>query len=153
MKQFLRSCQSNNKRGLYGAPYVVEADQFASIKISRCWNNFGTFINAMNQTFVEPIDNVNGKKFFHNEMKSLFPYLYEALNRIRLLRHNADHLRLREHVEAELTGMLETDLFGSRLTALKEPWFLLQQICLDETFAAIQYERASLESSPTNCGG
>jgi hypothetical protein len=53
---------------------------------------------------------------------------------------------VREHVEAELAGMLEIDLFGTRLTALKEHWFLLQQICLDETFAAIQYERASLES-------
>jgi hypothetical protein len=100
----------------------------------------------MNQTFVEPMDNLKGKKFFCDKMRIFYPYLFEAFLRIRLLRHNVDHLRLRESVEAELTKMLEADLFGTRLTTLKEPWFMLQQICLDETFAAIQYERASLES-------
>lgn len=146
MKQFLRSCQANSRHCLYGVPYLVEADQFASIKISRSWNDFVAFINAVNQTFVEPIDNLNGKKFFYNDMPRLFPYLFEAFSRIRLLRHNADHLRLRQNIEADLMAMLDSDLFGSRLTALREPWFMLQQICLDETFAAIQYERASLES-------
>ena len=100
----------------------------------------------MNQTFVEPIDAVNGKKFFYNDMGEIFPYLFESFYRIRLLRNNADHLRLRQNVEADLLRMLESDLFGARLTSLKEPWFMLQQICLDETFAGIQYERASLES-------
>jgi hypothetical protein len=146
MKQFLRSCQLNGKPGIYGAPYLVEADQFASIKISHSWNDFVAFINAMNQTFVEPIDNLNGKKFFGNELRSQFPYLFEAFKRIKLLRHNADHLRLRQNIEAELADMLDADLFGVRLTILKEPWFMLQQICLDETFAAIQYERGSLEN-------
>jgi hypothetical protein len=79
-------------------------------------------------------------------MRHSFPYFFEAFTRIRLLRHNADHLRLRQNVEAELAEMLDSDLFGTRLTMLKEPWFMRQQICLDEAFAAIQYERASLES-------
>jgi hypothetical protein len=100
----------------------------------------------MNQTFVGPIDKLNGKGFFHNEMRRSFPHLFEAFTRTRLLRHNADHLRLRQNVESELARMLDSDLFGARLTTLKEPWFMLQQICLDETFAAIQYERVSLES-------
>jgi hypothetical protein len=65
MKQFLKFCESNNKPALYGVPYIVEADQFASIKVSRSWSEFVAFINAMNQTFVEPIDNLNGKGFFH----------------------------------------------------------------------------------------
>jgi hypothetical protein len=146
MKQFLKACESNNKEGLYGVPYVVEGDRFSSVTVCRNWNDFLAFINAMNQTFVEPMDNLKGKKFFYDKMRVLYPYLFEAFLRIRLLRHNVDHLRLREAVEAELTKILEADLFGTRLTTLKEPWFMLQQVCLDETFAAIQYERASLES-------
>lgn len=144
MKQFLKSCDVMGKIGLYGAPYIVEADQFASIKVCRSWSDFTSFINSMNQTFVEPIDAMKGKKFFYSDMPNHFPYLFDAFSRIRLLRNNADHLRLRQSVELDLAKMLETDLFGTRLTSLREPWFMLQQICLDETFASVQYEKNSL---------
>lgn len=145
MKQLLRLAEANQKPGLYGAPYLLEADQLATLNLCRSWSDFVGFINAINQALIESMDAVHGKRFFYEQMKQFYPYLFEAFTRVRLLRNNADHLRLRQEVETALANLLDADLFGSSLTTLKEPWFMLQQICLDETFAAIQYEKSSFD--------
>ena len=77
-------------------------------------------------------------------MRAEYPELFDALQRIRLLRNNADHLRLAQKVEDGLNKYLDRDLMGRALSQISEPWFVLQQIVIDELFAAVQYELAAL---------
>ena len=144
LKQLLRAAEKKGKKSPYGGTLLLDADRFAQISVCKSWENFSTFINASNQTLVETVDHVHGKKFFYQELEKLYPHLFSALVRVRLLRNNADHIKLHQKVESNLEQLLEADLFGRTITSTREPWFLLQQIVMDETFAAIQYEIGDL---------
>lgn len=59
---------------------------------------------------------------------------------MRVYRNDADHLILNEQVQSSFEKYIEGDLFGRTLSQVREPWFVLQQIVLDEIFVALQYE-------------
>ncbi|MCL1621243.1 hypothetical protein [Ralstonia pseudosolanacearum] len=75
-------------------------------------------------------------------MKTTYPDLWQALQRIKVYRNNDLHLELNATVEAELRRYLDLDLEGKAVSQLKEPWFALQQAMLDGMMLGVQYELA-----------
>lgn len=132
--------------GLFGYGDFPEAERFATTQVANDINSFVVFINICNRCFVESIERF-GKtlgiaNYFWTNIKTTYPDLWQALQRIKVYRNNDLHLELNPTVEAELVRYLAMDLEGRRISQLDEPWFALQQAVLDELMLAIQYELA-----------
>ncbi|WP_162596070.1 hypothetical protein [Methylobacterium sp. 17Sr1-1] len=145
LKLLLRSISAKQISNPYKSEFLPEADLLQNIKLVSSWQDFSAFINDINKCLVETIDIINGKGYFYGSFKMVYPDLFDALARIRLLRNNADHLRLNAQVEDGLKSYLLRDLFDRPVSHFQEPWFLLQQIVLDELFSSVQYEIARIE--------
>ena len=144
LKSMLRNISAKGMWQPYGSSFLPEADLLARIRVAFDWDSFNSFITEINKCLVETIDITHTKSGFFNRLKNTYPDFFDALHRIRLLRNNADHLRLDARVEESLQSYLRRDLFGRSLTKIDEPWFVLQQVVLDELFAAVQYENAKI---------
>lgn len=140
LKLLLRTIHSKNKWQPYANTFFPEADLLHGACLADSWQSFNSFITDLNKCLVETIDLVNPKGGFYGKLKTEYEHLFESLVRIRLLRNNADHLRLHSQVEDGLKNLLSVDLMGRSITQVDEPWFVLQQITIDELFASIQYE-------------
>ncbi|WP_343629835.1 hypothetical protein [Roseateles sp.] len=131
---------------LFGNGDFPEAERFVAIQPAINIDTFVAFINICQRCFVESIDRyaktAGLSNYFWTTIKSTYPNLWEALQRIRVYRNNDLHLELNPTVQAELARYLDQDLEGRRLTQIKEPWFALQQAVLDELMLSIQYELA-----------
>lgn len=119
---------------------MPETHRISSIKVVKNWPEFSEFITDINICLNETIDEENGSRYFFNDLKTQYATLFSALNRIRIYRNNENHLRLKEKLDKVLQDYMESDLLGVKLNSYAEPWFLMQQICLDELFVAIQVE-------------
>lgn len=129
---------------LFGDGDFPEAERFSNIKPATDVDSFVVFINICNRCFVESIERF-GKKtgnsnYFWSTIKSTYPDLWQALQRIKVYRNNDLHLELNSTVEAELKRYLDMDLEGRTISQTKEPWFALQQAVLDEMMLCVQYE-------------
>lgn len=144
LKAMLRNISAKGMWQPYGGSFLPEADLLGRIRVAVDWDSFTSFITDINKCLVETIDITHSKSGFFNRLKNTYPELFDALHRIRLLRNNADHLRLEARVEESLRSYLRRDLFGRSLSQVNEPWFVLQQVVLDELFAAVQYESANI---------
>lgn len=140
MKMLLKLIGEKGAWQPFGAPVLPEADLLQRTVLCVDWVTFNAFINDLNKCLVESIDNAHPRGAFFNTCKINYPDLFEALLRIRLLRNNADHLRLNRQVEDGLRALLARDLYDRSITQISDPWFALQQITFDELFSAIQYE-------------
>lgn len=131
---------------LFGDGDFPEAERFSSIKPAIDIDSFVIFINVCNRCFVESVERFGKKsgssKYFWTTIKTTYPDLWQALQRIKVYRNNDLHLELNPTVEAELKRYLEIDLEGREISQLKDPWFALQQAVLDEMMLSIQYELA-----------
>ena len=127
----------------YRGIFIPEADRFSSIAVASDWPIFREFINKTFQTFCETIDKLHPKGAFFKELKAEFPDLFYALNRIRVLRNEVDHIMLNKDTQSAFERYREEDLYGRTLSQIQEPWFVLQQIALDELFVALQCELTS----------
>lgn len=121
----------------YSNGNIVEPEEFASVRVSRDAGTFRTFIIGAYRSLVEGID--------PKTLKATYPNLGEALQRVRVYRHNEGHLHLNGDYERELADFLRVDTGGQELKRDGEFYFLLQQCVLDEIFAAIQVEMAKLD--------
>lgn len=139
-KTLLRQLVEREGTSPYGGPHLPESHRLGAIRIVKNWNEFSEFITDINICLNETIDEAKGTSFFFNDLKSKHSTLFFALNRIRVYRNNQNHLRLNNNLDKVLKQYLEVDLMGVSLSVYDEPWFLLQQICLDELFVAIQVE-------------
>lgn len=131
---------------LFGDRDFPEAERFSGIKIVGDVDSFVVFVNICNRCFVESIE-LYGRKtgvanYFWTTMKTTYPDLWQALQRIKVYRNNDLHLELNATVEAELKRYLDLDLEGKAFSQLKEPWFALQQAVLDGMMLGVQYELA-----------
>jgi hypothetical protein len=145
LKMLLRIIDDKGLWQPYGQPFIPEADLLQTVSVATNWADFTSFVTDLNKCLIETIEVIHGNKnAFYRELRANYPELFDALSRIRLLRNNADHLRLNKRVEESLAGYFARDLYDKPITQIAEPWFLLQQICLDELFAAIQYETNKL---------
>jgi hypothetical protein len=106
--------------------------------------SFTDFINTCNRCFVESVVNLGktiGKRnYLNDDIAKAYPYLYDAMVRIRLYRNNVMHLLLFEGVDAQLRTQLSKDFRNQRLSDLDNPYGLLQQVVLDGLFVGFQLE-------------
>ena len=66
--------------------------------------------------------------------------MFYAFNRVRVFRNDIDHIVLNENIQRTVERYIEDDLLGRTLSQVQEPWFVLQQVVLDEMFAALLFE-------------
>ena len=129
---------------LFGVPSFPEADHFKSIKLANSQDEFSSFINTCNRCFVESIDiygNSIGKgKYFWKEIKNTYPFLFEVLHRIRIYRHEKDHLNLNKPVNEKYIDFLNEDLEGRTPSQVKDFYFVLQQRIKNSLLYNVQIE-------------
>lgn len=140
LKALLKHSSKRSIFQIYKSVFLPEADRFASVSVCESWEGFKNFINCCFQSFCETIDKIHSTQAFFNDFKNDYPSLFDAFNRIRVYRNDVDHIVLNDRVQDALDAYLRRDLLGVPLSQVQEPWFVLQQIVLDEVFAAIQFE-------------
>jgi hypothetical protein len=132
---------------LFGPNSFPEAEKLAAQTAVIDQKGFEHFINVTNRCLVESIElfgQHEGKPSYFWDLKTTYPALQLALDRIKVYRINAMHLALLPRVEEKLAAYLNEDLDGRRPSEVAEVWFVLQQRVLDALFAAIQIETARL---------
>ena len=129
---------------LYGSSSFPEAEKFAAIRPCKSQEDFVKFINTCNRCFVESIERSGRSKRINNyywiDIKCRHPDLWDALQRIKVYRHNDIHLELNASTEKELERYLHEDLEHRRISQVKSVWFILQQCVLDAMFLGAQCE-------------
>lgn len=140
LKSLLRMIADRGGFQPYQGKFVPEADKFATITVANNWQEFSVFINKSNQTFCETIDKIHSPQMFFGQFKAECPELFYAFNRIRVFRNDVDHIILNGPVQTAFDRYIEADLLGRTLSQIQEPWFVLQQVVLDELFAALLFE-------------
>lgn len=144
----LRALEKITKSGnfplLYGTTSFPEADEFLKIGVTSSQNDFSNFINTCNRCFVEPVDNygimINKNKYFWNDIKSTYPDLFEALHRIKVYRHERDHLQLNETTNEQFITFRKIDLEEHTPSQVNDLFFTLQQRVLDAFLVGILSE-------------
>jgi hypothetical protein len=129
---------------LFGTNSFPEADTFLNISITTSESEFSTFINICNRCYVESIINY-GKEiglpnYYFNEIKHSYQGLWDALERIRLYRHNYMHLKLFPSVNQQMIDLLKSDLEGKTPGQVIDLYFVLQQCVLDGLLSGVQTE-------------
>jgi len=123
---------------------VHEPEKLILIKPCNTQDDFTSFINIMNKCFVEPIENhgkfIGDKNYYWSTAQKTYPELWESINRIKSYRHNSVHNHLTENAQKNYYYYIEKDMGGRRITQVDDPWFLLQQITLDELLVGILCE-------------
>lgn len=139
-----RIIEKNKAPLLYGATSFPKADEFLKTPLANSQNEFSSFINTCNQCFVEAIDNygisINNAQYFWRVIKNEYPKLFNALHRIRVYRHEQDHLVLNNNVNEQFLSFRETDLEGHHPSQVEDLYFVLQQRVLDAFLLGIQSE-------------
>lgn len=139
--------RSNGRPLLFGPNSFPEADRLAGTKVVASQDDFDAFINVLNRSLVESIEKYGGlisRANYFWELRPEYPALHDALERIKVYRHNSMHILLNPEVEAKLASYLREDLEGQHPGDVPELWFSLQQRVLDRLFLSIQVETARL---------
>ena len=127
---------------LYGPNGIPEAERFFSLVPISDAPQFDHFINVCNRCLVEPLNEVGTARgigdYLGRIIRSDYPELWYALERIRIYRHNSFHLALRQRSDEALQKFLDVDLGGRRVTQVEEVHFVLQQSVIDNLFIGIQ---------------
>lgn len=140
LRTFLRQVVEKGLDSPFGNHLLPESHRISELKVVIDWLSFGEFITNLNICLNETIDDIKGKGYFFGDLKTKYMTLFNSLNRIRVYRNNENHLRLNNKIDRVLQQYLDIDLMGSPISSYSEPWFLMQQVCLDELFVAIQVE-------------
>jgi hypothetical protein len=144
IRELCRVIDSKTLPSLFGTNSFPEAERFVSVQPASSNNDFVTFINTANRCFVESIEkhgrSLGKKDYFWTDVKQAYPDLWDALQRIKIYRHNDLHLELNVTAEAELKRYLESDLEGRRSSQVEDVWFVFQQSVLDGLLLGVQCE-------------
>ena len=136
--------QKTGKTPLFGPNSFPEADRLISLLPATDQQVFESFVNVLNRCFVESMDRqgiaLGNKYFFSSLIKSTYPDLWHALQRIKLYRHFSMHLNLYDSVNAELLEYIKHDLEGRPPNQTEDIFFVLQQRTLDDLLTALQIE-------------
>ncbi len=133
---------------LFGANSFPNAHQFASLTVVRSEADFKQFVDVCNKCFVESIENygksIGKDHYYWQDVKTRYPGLWDALQRIKIYRNEHLHLILNEKATDELIAFLKRDLEGRSPSAVPDVHFVLQQCTLDGLLAGIQIEIGNL---------
>jgi hypothetical protein len=148
MRELERMAQMRGLLMPFGPTSFPEADRFRAIAVVGSREEFIPFVTACFRTFVESIDkydsSIGKQQYFSSDVKVAFPYLQEALMRVRLYRNNVAHVLLFPKVGSDLAVFLKADLEGRPASLVQDVWFVLQQCVLDGLFNALQGELTRL---------
>ncbi len=132
---------------LFGPNSFPEADHLLAIKSPTDANGLAAALTPLYRSFVESIENYGqslGKKnYFWGDIKQHFSYLHEALHRIRVYRHDGQHLKLVPNADAAFRRFLDEDLPGDLIHSEDRYWIVLQR-CLDSIHRSLQREISNL---------
>ncbi|WP_320169397.1 hypothetical protein [Maridesulfovibrio sp.] len=127
---------------LFGVNSFPEADRFSNVTVAENIDSFTAFINVCYRCFVESIDiygrSINKQKYFWEEVKTTYPNLFHVLHKIRVYRHERDHLQLNNNVSEQLITFLDNDLEGKNPSQVEDFYFVLQQRILDSFLYELQ---------------
>ncbi len=144
MRELSRVLRKKGLEPLFEGGEIPESERVATLAPSANQDQFIAFINVCNRSFVESVEKCgrsrNKKKYFWEDVRTLYPELWDALQRIKVYRNNDLHLELNATVEGELDRYFRKDLEGRRIQQVADCWFLLQQVVLDELMLGIQCE-------------
>jgi hypothetical protein len=128
---------------LFAGDSPAETEKFWQVGIVHDEKDFVSFINTMNRSFVEAIEKYGMKlgkpTYLRDDVRKALPELWEALQRIKVYRHRHDHLELYPGVEEAFRTLVSSDLEGKfSAEDVKDGWFVLQQVVLDELLVGTQ---------------
>jgi len=148
MSELQRLASQGSLPSLFGPNSFQEEHRFAALLVVSNETDFEGFINCCNRCFVESIEvfgsHLHKAQYFWNDVKQAYPAFWDALNRIKVYRHNRMHIRLRPDVQRVLQGCLDHDLEGRVPHQVEDLWFVLQQSVLDGLLAGLQSEISRL---------
>lgn len=129
---------------LFGSNSFPEGVEFSKIKIVNSKEEFSIFINVLNRCFVESVEkygkDLSKPKYFWEDIKSSYPFLWDVLHRIKVYRNDLDHLHLNSITTNKYLLFIQEDFEGRSFSQVKEPYFILQQRILDRLLLALQKE-------------
>lgn len=106
--------------------------------------DFSNFLNTCYRCFIESIDNygksIKENKYFWDVIKNAYPKLFDSFLRIRVYRHEMDHLDLIDSVNEQFQYFRKIDLEGHLPSQIDDLYFTLQQRVLDAFLLGIQSE-------------
>ena len=144
MRVLERIINKENAIKLFGSNSFPEADQLHKVTISHDSASFSYFINTLNRCFVESIERYgkesNINNYFWTDIKNKYKYLWATLNKIKVYRHNSDHLHLNNQTVEYLFEYISNDFEGKSFSQISEPYFVLQQRVLDQLLLTILKE-------------
>jgi hypothetical protein len=138
--------QDSSKPVLFGPGGFPEADRLSHIRAPHDATSFGAALTPLQRSFYEAVVSHGesleppNRNYFHGEVRAKYPDLYDALNRIRLYRLNAEHYALYTNVAVDCGRYLDRDLLHNEMVESNERYWFLFEICLDELLKAIQLE-------------
>ena len=129
---------------LFGPNSFPEADRLLTLIPAIEQAGFDNFANVLNRCFVESIEkqgaSIGRSQFFSKDLKTNYPDLWHALQRVKLYRHLSMHLNLYDNINADLLEYLTGDLEGQAPNQVQDVFFVLQQRTLDDLLTALQIE-------------
>ncbi len=134
-----------NQDKLFGDFSFPNSHDFSKIKISENEEIFENFISTCFKCFIESIEiygkSINNRKYYEDIITVKYPSLVYALERIRVYRHERQHLQLSVPItKQKLASYLKVDLENQSPSQVKDLYFVLQQCVLDNLLAGLQTE-------------
>lgn len=134
---------------LYAGSGACEAELFASTSVCESRDDLVAFLIQASRSFVEPIGKVGAlkshKQYLFEEIKSAYPSLWPALNRIRVYRNRFAHSDLTPQAKQEYEHYLKEDLDGHSPESVPDGWFQLQSAVLNGLLVGLQAEMATYD--------
>lgn len=134
----------DRKPSLFGPNSFSRAEEFCSIPVVSSVNDFRAFINVSNLCFVESVENygrsIGDDRYYWTTIKQSYGGLWDSLHRIKVYRHNEDHLNLTDIVDEQLSDYLKKDLENKPPSSVDDLYYILQQCVMDGLLTGLQIE-------------
>lgn len=122
---------------------IPNISQLRESPLSEKNTQFSAFIENLNKSFVESLDNnikINStdKKYFWHKFRSDYPQLQKILDKIRTYRNKNKHLTLTSENEKKYQKYLKEDLNGYMPEYIKNGYLILQVEILNQLEIAIK---------------
>lgn len=127
--------------GWMGEKDIPHIDDLENIKLAKNKHKFNNFIDSLSKSLVESIENnTNAKqnKYFWNDFKANYGVLQKSLNRIKIYRNNAHHLKLNESNQKAYIKFIKEDMNGCMPEYINNGYLILQYKILIELKAAVE---------------
>lgn len=143
MRTLEAGARSASYPALFGPNSFPEADKLLAVEPPNDEATLGLALTPFYRSFVESMDifgkSSNIKDYFWTVIKTFYPVLQEALLRLRVYRHDVQHIELTQQVQGQLDRFLTADLEGEFTHSPERYWVQFQR-CLDEMHRALQHE-------------